>query len=102
MGAVACTRPVRSIAGPPRRNGQQAGAPKGGICTAVDTVRNAVSRQTNADFGPDPIAREAVAANARLATIGGGNYLLARLDPAIPPNSQMRSVHSQMICRTSG
>ena len=75
-----------SVAGPtPAGNGQQAGkAGKAGICAAVDTVRNAVTRQTNADFGPDPVAREAVAANARLATIGGGSYLLARLDPTIP------------------
>ena len=27
----------------------------------------------------------AVAANARLATLGGGDYLLSRLDPATPP-----------------
>ena len=47
-------------------------------------MRTAVSKQTNADFGPDPVAREAVAANARLATVGGGSYLLARLDPALP------------------
>lgn len=41
--------------------------------------------QTNIDMGPDPVAREAVAANARLATLGGGEYLLSRLDPATPP-----------------
>jgi hypothetical protein len=54
-------------------------------CAAFDTVRNAVSTQTNADLGPDPVAREAVAGNARLATLGGGDYLLSRLDPATPP-----------------
>jgi hypothetical protein len=48
-------------------------------------VRKAVSLQTNADLGPDPVAKEAVAANARLATLGGGEYLLSRLDPATPP-----------------
>jgi hypothetical protein len=48
-------------------------------------VRNAVSIQTNANLGADPVAREAVAANARLATLGGGEYLLSRLDPATPP-----------------
>ena len=73
-----------SAAGSPAAGAAQSGDAKAGICTAVDTVRNAVSRQTNADFGPDPVAREAVAANARLATVGGGSYLLARLDPQLP------------------
>jgi hypothetical protein len=71
-------------AGAPQSGAAQSGDVKAGVCTAVDTVRNAVSRQTNADFGPDPVAREAVAANARLATVGGGSYLLARLDPQLP------------------
>lgn len=75
---------AHSAAGSPTAGAAQSGDVKAGICTAVDTVRNAVSRQTNADFGPDPIAREAVAANARLATVGGGSYLLARLDPQLP------------------
>lgn len=63
---------------------QQPGDAKTRLCTAFDIVRNAVSIQTNADLGPDPVAREAVAANARLATLGGGSYLLSRLDPAAP------------------
>lgn len=57
---------------------------KDGVCGAFDTVRNAVSLQTNADLGADPVAVSAVAANARLATLGGGQYLLTRLDPAVP------------------
>jgi hypothetical protein len=75
---------AHSTEGSPAAGAPQSGDAKSGICAAVDTVRNAVSKQTNADFGPDPIAREAVAANARLATVGGGSYLLARLNPAIP------------------
>jgi hypothetical protein len=55
------------------------------VCAAFDTVRKAVSLQTNADLGPEPAAKEAVAANARLATLGGGEYLLSRLDPGTPP-----------------
>ena len=47
-------------------------------------VRKAVSVQTNIDLGPDVVAKEAVAANARLATLGGSQYLLSRLDPATP------------------
>jgi hypothetical protein len=58
---------------------------KARACVAFDTVRRAVSLQSNADLGPDPVARDAVAANARLATLGGGDYLLSRLDPGTPP-----------------
>ncbi|MEH3142177.1 MAG: hypothetical protein PGN37_18775 [Mycobacterium kyogaense] len=54
------------------------------ICQAFTTVRNAVSLQTNADLGTDKVARQAVAANARLATLGGGEFLLSRLNPAVP------------------
>jgi hypothetical protein len=57
---------------------------KARVCAAFDTVRKAVSSQTNADLGADPVAKEAVAANARLATFGGGQYLLSRLDPGTP------------------
>jgi hypothetical protein len=63
---------------------QQSDDAKARVCVAFDTVRKAVSVQTNADLGPDPVAKEAVAANARLATLGGGEYLLSRLDPATP------------------
>ncbi len=63
----------------------QAGDPKMRVCTAVDTVSKAVTLQTHADLGPDPVAQEAVAGNARLALVGGGHYLLSRLDSATPP-----------------
>ncbi|MDH6247062.1 hypothetical protein [Mycobacterium sp. OTB74] len=55
-------------------------------CTAFGTVARAVSLQTNAQLGDDPTARAAVAANARLATLGGGQYLMAALDPSTPNN----------------
>jgi hypothetical protein len=89
--AVAIWAVVRSPAEPaaspgePAANAQQSGDAKARICAAADLVRNAVSRQTNLDPGPDPSAKVAVAANARLATVGGGEYLLSRLDPATPP-----------------
>ncbi|MEC9324726.1 MAG: hypothetical protein VYB90_12865 [Actinomycetota bacterium] len=54
------------------------------VCGAFDTVRTAVSLQTNADLGADPVAVQAVAANARLATLGGGQYLLTQLSDATP------------------
>jgi hypothetical protein len=70
--------------GEPAVNAQQPDDAKAHVCVAFDTVHKAVSVQTNADLGPDPVAKEAVAANARLATLGGGEYLLSRLDPATP------------------
>lgn len=64
---------------------QQEGDPKARACSAFDTVSNAVRIQTHADLGPDPIAQQAVAGNARLAMVGGGEYLLSHLDPKTPP-----------------
>jgi hypothetical protein len=56
------------------------------VCAAFDTVSRAVQLQTHADLGPDPIAQEAVAGNARLSLVGGGEYLLSRLDDQTPPD----------------
>jgi hypothetical protein len=47
-------------------------------------VSKAVSLQTHADLGPEPVALAAVAANARLAMSEGATYLLGRIDPATP------------------
>jgi hypothetical protein len=54
------------------------------VCAAFDTVSKAVQLQTHADLGPDPVAQTAVASNARLSLIGGGEYLLSRLDEQTP------------------
>lgn len=54
------------------------------ICAAFSSVRDSVSLQTNTDLGPDPAAVSAVAANSRLATLGGGQYLLSKLNPTVP------------------
>jgi hypothetical protein len=62
----------------------QAEAATARVCRAFALVSKAVSVQTNANLGSDPVAREAVAANARLAALGGGAYLLSHLDPAAP------------------
>ncbi|MCW2512386.1 MAG: hypothetical protein JWR11_1428 [Mycobacterium sp.] len=81
---------TNSSAGPadktaaPSVSAQQSDAAKERVCGAFAVVRNAVSVQTNADLGSDLVAREAVAANARLATLGGGEYLRSRVDPATP------------------
>ena len=58
--------------------------PKTRVCSAFELVRGAVSLQTNANLGDDPVATQAVAANARLATLGGGQFLLSRLDGEVP------------------
>ena len=56
------------------------------VCTAFNTVSKAVQLQTHAELGPDPVAQTAVASNARLSLIGGGDYLLSRLDDQTPPD----------------
>ena len=61
-----------------------AGDPKTRVCAAFGTVSKAVPLQTHNDLGPDPVAQAAVAGNARLSLIGGGEYLLNSLDSATP------------------
>jgi hypothetical protein len=61
---------------------------KNKICGAFNIVRTGVTQNTNltAPGGPgDVTGALAVAANARLSLYNGGQYLLARLDPATPP-----------------
>lgn len=55
------------------------------VCAAFDTVSEAVPLQTHTNLGPSPVAQAAVAANARLALLGGGVYLENNLDSATPP-----------------
>ncbi|MDY6999398.1 MAG: hypothetical protein SW019_22625 [Actinomycetota bacterium] len=57
------------------------------LCSAFATVRTGVATNTNREppGGPDDIAGAlAASANARMALFDGGQYLLARLDPATP------------------
>jgi hypothetical protein len=61
--------------------------PKASVCEAFALVRSGVQLNTNmqAPGGPgDVTGVMAVAANARLALFGGGQYLLARLQPNTP------------------
>jgi hypothetical protein len=72
----------------PNYTGAQRAEAKQKICTATDLVRKGVSLNTNLQppGGPEDIAGTlAVAANARISLYDGGQYLLARLDPATPP-----------------
>jgi len=58
------------------------------ICSTMDLVRKGVSLNTNLQppGGPEDVTGTlAVAANARVSLYDGGQYLLARLDPATPP-----------------
>lgn len=64
--------------------GKLPGDPKMRVCTGFDTVSKAVSGQTHNDLGPNPVAQAAVAGNARLALVGGGQYLLNLLDSETP------------------
>jgi hypothetical protein len=57
------------------------------VCTATDVVRRGVTLNTNlvpAGGPQDVTGVQAVAANARVSLYDGGQYLLARVDPATP------------------
>lgn len=54
------------------------------VCRAAHTVATAVQAQTNRSIGPEPAAVEAVAANARLAMVGGGEYLVSQISADTP------------------
>ena len=72
----------------PNYSGAQRTDAKQRACAATDLVRKGVSLNTNlqAPGGPEDITGTlAVAANARISLYDGGQYLLARTDPATPP-----------------
>jgi hypothetical protein len=71
----------------PSYSDQQRADAKQTACDAMDIVRKGVSLNTNlvpAGGPSDVTGAQAVAANARVALYDGGEYLLARLDPATP------------------
>jgi hypothetical protein len=77
----------RSEFSEPEYSADQIAAAKTKACTAVDVVRRGVSLNTNlmpAGGSADVTGAQAVAANARLSLYDGGQYLIARLDPATP------------------
>lgn len=57
---------------------QQGGDAKANVCSAYATTRKAVVINTHLE-SPNPDVQLAIAANARLALIGGGAYLRERL-----------------------
>jgi hypothetical protein len=57
------------------------------ICAAANTVGQGITLNTNREIpgGPDDaVGVLAVAANARLSLLAGGQYLLTQVDPAVP------------------
>jgi hypothetical protein len=87
MGAIGVAAWALVMAWPQQKNtAQPSTESKQKVCAAFDTVSRAVQLQTHADLGPDPIAQQAVAGNARLSLVGGGEYLRSRLDDQTPPD----------------
>jgi hypothetical protein len=91
IALVAVGLSVWSLVSPPSKSSSgggggtsQAGGSKQDVCAAFDTVSKAVSLRTHANLGPEPVAQEAVAANARLALVGGGAYLVSRVGSDTP------------------
>jgi hypothetical protein len=87
LAAWAAFRPAPAPQAPTYTAAQQADA-KNEICLTSDVVRKGVSLNTNLPVpggDGDVTGSLAVAANARLSLSDGGQYLLARLDPATPP-----------------
>ena len=68
----------------PVPTGRQIADAKARACASFTVVRSAVALQTHAGLGNDPVAVQAVAANARLSMSAGASYLLAAMDPATP------------------
>lgn len=88
LAAWAAFRPATEPAAPTYTATQQSDA-KAMICAAADLVRRGVSLNTNLPVPGgegDVTGSLAVAANARVSLSDGGQYLLARLDPATPAN----------------
>jgi hypothetical protein len=76
--------PASAPAASPTYTEQQISEAKTRACKAFETVDKGVTLQTNGEASSDPAMAKAQGANARLATISGGWYLKARLDPATP------------------
>ncbi len=58
--------------------------PKAQICEAFFLVSNGVALQSRLNAGPDPVAQQAIAANARLAMSGGADYLRTKVASNTP------------------
>ncbi|UXA10646.1 hypothetical protein KXD97_21410 [Mycobacterium sp. SMC-8] len=75
---------LRTVDSGPDYTDQQRAEATAGICAAFHTVRTGVATNTNVEAPDDIAGALAAAANARVSLFDGGQYLLARLDPATP------------------
>lgn len=84
--AVAVAIAAWLLPAPQHFSGQQSGEAKTKVCGTYAIVRNAVQKGTPNPRPDDPVAQTAVAANVRLAMIGGSSYLKETLaaEPATP------------------
>jgi hypothetical protein len=92
----------RTFDSEPGYSGAQQDEARTAICAAFDTVRTGVATNTNIEppGGSGDIAGAlAVAANARIALLDGGQYLLARMDPATPTDlaGEVRRFANQLM-----
>jgi hypothetical protein len=73
---------------PPAYTDTQRADAKTKICEAYSTVDRGLRRNTNLapQGGDTDVGGLAIAANWRVSVYDGGQYLLARLDPATPPD----------------
>ncbi|MET0450787.1 MAG: hypothetical protein ABW137_03025 [Mycobacterium sp.] len=85
LGAWAVFGPARKPAADAAYTPTQQSDAKAAICTAAGLVRSGITINTTAQSSGDVSGALAVQANARGALSNGGQYLLARLDPATPP-----------------
>lgn len=83
---------------PPSPTAQETAEATKRACDAYGLARTAVALQTHADTGTDPIAAQAIAANARLAMAVGSEHLVDSLGPAVPPelDGLLRSVATDL------
>lgn len=87
LSAWTAWRLPRDASSAPSYSSTQSADAKASVCRAVDVVRKGISLNTNLQSpgGPGDVTGSlAVAANARVSLFDGGQYLLARLDPAAP------------------
>lgn len=90
-----------TVSEPDYTDSQQADA-KAKICAAHGVVSNGVSlntKMTPPGGDGDVTGALAVAANARMSLFFGGQYLLAKLDPATPPElaEQVRTFANNLM-----
>ncbi len=87
LAAWAAFRPTPTTSAESTYTTAQQGAAKSTVCAAANVVRKGISLNTNLQSpggNGDVTGSLAVAANARVSLSDGGQYLLARLDPATP------------------